>query len=1363
MADGTYSGTYTYIPLNATHTTVTLTASAVVDATAGTAIRGDALNAYTVFNYGSVVATGNGIYLGDGGAITNGATDDTNALIEGNDAIFIQTAAGTVTNFGTIDGMAYAGIVLNNGGDVTNGGPGVGGALIEGGTNGAGIDIVGAGGSVDNFGTVEGRYGVEFRTMAGAVENTGTIEGSLVTGVFLQAGGSVTNTASGYIVGRGSGIYLKGAAGTVDNFGTVSGTLGIRLTDGGSVTNEAGGRIIGGVQFYAVAGSIDNAGYIGGAIGMAAGGTVTNAGTIKVSGAYAFGIDSGGSIDVTNGATGTIVFDASNGAAISAGSGSTIVNDGKIDGGEIRLADGYVLNAAGASVSAYDAVVFNGTIAGTLVNLGTLSGTNSGAILDAGGTLSNGGTAALIYGVTYGVHAKGAAVTVTNDGTIETGVSGGAGIVMDAGGSVTNGGTADTAAVIQGYIGVLSRETGSVANFGTIFGTFAAVEFFGFGALGSVTNGSETDESALIKSSIGVDLFNGGSLANFGTIEGRLDQPYGVAVQFGYSGTVTNGSTADTAALIKGGDGIKEGDSSLPATVYNYGTILATADGSVSSGMTNAAFGVYFADAGSLTNAVHGLIESIGSYGVGVEMLRAFGTLANFGTIEATTTHVSAAVSLASGGTVENAAGALISGYSGIVADGTAATIDNAGTILSTGGGGNSAGVYLKQGGSITNALGGLISGQGYGIQITHVGGDIFNAGSIHGATDGMYLADTTTVTNSGTAAEISGGIAINGLHSAMTVINQGTIDGTGTAHGTGITLEAGGSVTNGDTSDAVALIEGVVYGVAISAGAAATVVNYGTIEGGTDSVKFGAATDLLVIEGGSTLVGTAAGGGGTLKLAGGGGAGTLSGLGSHYAGFSEYLVGAGGTWTLTGSNAIASGATLAVNGSLGVEGRLVVDGSLTLAGTIGLADHGKLDLVTGVAGGTVDFADATGELQLADPDGVTLNLSGFAIGDRIDLTGVTYDAGLMSVTYASGQLDVYDSSTLVADVQLSGLSGDLLTTSGDGAGGTDISIVCFAAGTHILTERGEVAVEDLVAGDRVRTRSGVEPVRWIGRRRVDALRHNRPDKVYPIRIRRGALAETVPHRDLLVSPGHAIFIDGVLVPAWLLVNGATIVQDRSRPAIEYFHIELARHEILLAEGVSAESYLDRGNRGFFENAGAPVELHGLPDGGCAERCEAGPDLARIRRNLLDRVAALGWRIGREAELRLELDGRRRAPISVAGNVHRFALDRQFGEIRLVSAAASLAETAADSADHRRLGVTVMKLDLLRDGYRETLQLADLPGDGWHGIDGGPERAWRWTDGDARLPVTGPGLLEVTLGTAAPRWLGPARGREITA
>ena len=199
-----------------------------------------------------------------------------------------------------------------------------------------------------------------------------------------------------------------------------------------------------------------------------------------------------------------------------------------------------------------------------------------------------------------------------------------------------------------------------------------------------------------------------------------------------------------------------------------------------------------------------------------------------------------------------------------------------------------------------------------------------------------------------------------------------------------------------------------------------------------------------------------------------------------------------------------------------------------------------------------------------------------------------------------------------------------------------DSEVPCYAAGTLIATPGGDVAVENLSVGDAVLTQaSGAASIIWIGTRRVDCARHPQPEKVQPIRIQAGAFGRNIPRRDLFLSPDHAVFAEGVLIPAKHLVNGTTITIN-SRNAVTYYHVELDCHDVLLAERLPCESYLDNGSRAAFANGGGATQLH--PDFGPAERCEAtgealgcaplrivGPEVDRVRARLRRRAAKMGY------------------------------------------------------------------------------------------------------------------------------------------
>ena len=128
------------------------------------------------------------------------------------------------------------------------------------------------------------------------------------------------------------------------------------------------------------------------------------------------------------------------------------------------------------------------------------------------------------------------------------------------------------------------------------------------------------------------------------------------------------------------------------------------------------------------------------------------------------------------------------------------------------------------------------------------------------------------------------------------------------------------------------------------------------------------------------------------------------------------------------------------------------------------------------------------------------------------------------------------------------------------------------------------------MVGDRLVTVDGaLKPVAWIGTRRVDCRRHPEPARVWPVLIAAHAFGPDLPKRDLLLSPDHAIFAEGVLIPVKHLINGASIRQIVI-PAVTYLHVALDAHEVVLAEGLPVESYLDTGDAQAF--ASLPVVLH---------------------------------------------------------------------------------------------------------------------------------------------------------------------------
>jgi hypothetical protein len=336
------------------------------------------------------------------------------------------------------------------------------------------------------------------------------------------------------------------------------------------------------------------------------------------------------------------------------------------------------------------------------------------------------------------------------------------------------------------------------------------------------------------------------------------------------------------------------------------------------------------------------------------------------------------------------------------------------------------------------------------------------------------------------------------------------------------------------------------------------------------------------------------------------------------------------------------------------------------------------------------------------------------------------------------------------------------------GNGEVEISMACFLRGTRIATPGGEVAVQTLRAGDRVLTADGrAVPLVWTGRQRVRAATPLDRALHYPVRVRADAVAPGAPRRDLLVTGDHALFIDGRLIPARLLVNGASIVAEREMTDFTYFHLELGRHDLLLAEGLPAESYLDNGNRYLlsaetistvaptaygtavqaYEAAGvAPLALH--------------PAVVEpVWRRLAGRAAALGLPVAFPSPataagpgLHLLADGRRIPPSVIHGDRWLFAVPAGSHDIRLACRAARPSDVRPWLDDRRRLGVNVRRVRLLADCEATDIAL-DSPrlAEGWHAVERTGPAVTRWTAGEARLllpPGTGPALLVLTIAAA---------------
>lgn len=714
-----------------------------------------------------------------------------------------------------------------------------------------------------------------------------------------------------------------------------------------------------------------------------------------------------------------------------------------------------------------------------------------------------------------------------------------------------------------------------------------------------------------------------------------------------------------------------------------------------------------------------------GTIGSGVTLTTPFTRITHTGTV----TGPDAAVTGSSSGvlTLHNA-GFIDGGHSGVRLGGAADHVINCATIEGYGQNSLDGGVVLTDGGLVDNGHpNAVIVGTEYGVQIQGGTGTVANLGSIRGTHgDGVFLGSGGTVSNA-TTGVIYGeqtGVYVQG--GTGTVTNDGVITG---HSGFGVDLAGGG-----------------------------TIVNAGTISGAEYAVKFASGyANRMILDPGQAVSGLVDGGNpigsatqSTLELASGASTGVLSGF---YFGFEQIVVDTGAAWDITGTHTLAAGYTLTNNGTLFDGGALTNAAYLTGNGAL-IVKAGETLVDTGTigAGQTLGFQSTSGQIDL-NASGFSGVVGQFETGDTISLTGIH---NVVSYDVLNGNtLDLVESNhshidlTFNQDYTAAEFS---VTTVGCDTDITRTTVTCFAGGTRLDTQGGSIAVEDLQIGDLVLTASGrLRPVRWIGRRQLDMTRHVEPRKVQPIRISAGALAAGLPRRDLLVSPDHAMLLDGLLIPARLLLNDVTIRREERWRSVTYFHVELDSHDVLLAEGAAAESYLDTGNRNTFENAEGPMVLHpDLSDAqhrreteSCAPFAADAERVEPVWQRLSQRAKTLGIAsrepeaITSDADLRIEIVGTEFAPVAVQGRRHIFMLPKLHGGLVLRSRHAVPADRRPWIDDQRQLGVKVQRMTVATMAEIRTIPI-DHPdlGVGWWGTEHDGNTIARWTNGDAAVAIT---------------------------
>ena len=295
--------------------------------------------------------------------------------------------------------------------------------------------------------------------------------------------------------------------------------------------------------------------------------------------------------------------------------------------------------------------------------------------------------------------------------------------------------------------------------------------------------------------------------------------------------------------------------------------------------------------------------------------------------------------------------------------------------------------------------------------------------------------------------------------------------------------------------------------------------------------------------------------------------------------------------------------------------------------------------------GASITFNPDNGQLDVKFQELQDNTKTGYGAGSDYNQLRFTFvDTAVKSSTVA----DLYTTtrqvviSDLTIDYDRVDKNGVATVNSISDIGGNDdtLTAACYCKGTLIATATGEVAIEDLVVGDKVMTAAGeLEPVIWLGNSTIHCERQLNQDQAYPIRILKDTFGANLPKRDLYVSPYHSLYLEGVMIPAYCLINGTTITQERTETWVTYYHVELPKHNAILAEGMPAESYLEtsESNRNFFKVGtgtnvtkldaqypecpeGTPAWQHIWDTQGYAKLTQSGPILEAVKAKLAVRV-----------------------------------------------------------------------------------------------------------------------------------------------
>lgn len=848
---------------------------------------------------------------------------------------------------------------------------------------------------------------------------------------------------------------------------------------------------------------------------------------------------------------------------------------------------------------------------------------------------------------------------------------------------------------------------------------------------------------------------------NYGGVEyvgTNLEQQYGEysesynAKVYG-SQLVTDRAVASNAVIYSGGSQTVTLQGSTDyTTILNGGNVLVTS-GAFASNVNVSSGGSLFISV--LASAVDTTINAagaqyIGSGGHAVNTIisgdGAFQSVMSGGSVNNT--------SIYDGGNLLIASNAVASNVQ-IYANGSE-IVSNGGSAISTTI--NAGGVQeLYAGGYAQNTiLSGLGATQSLSDESTSVVSTVINSGAWvendEGVTSGVIINSGGTMYTAGRE-----GVAVWNASSYDVIINSGAIEYVGSnfqkkygSYGKSFNAQIYGSqlVTNRAVASNAIIYSGGCQITTIQGGISGTIIS-----NGGQAIIYAFATDVTVSSGG-----------------------ILTGTGEFW----NTIVSNGGSFTVSSGGNLVTSNSYNMSGaitSIASGGHLFVSSGATILGEIQLGDGGFATLDAGVSqasyysAGTVLYTGGT--INLSGNTNGGLTITGLENGGTLVTTITGFDGtdpGNSDIIKIAGvqQKDVKNVEAKGDNVNITLTNNQTINLNIVGAEDTGYSLgtaadgsltyeVCFLSGSLIKMLDGEQLIEDIRIGDEIMTfdyacnQEVASRVKWVGNKKATVKPWLSDDEAgYPVRIVKDAIAEGIPHQDLLITAEHCLFFDGQFIPVRMLINGSTIFYDRSITEYTYYHIETEQHSVITANGMLTESYLDTGNRHSFKQDGEfvlfskPLSKKTWEQDSCHPLMVEREVVEPLYHQIKERAVAMGQkfitsqkRLTNDPKLHLITpSGQEIYPFSQINGKYLFNIPIDIEEVYISSRVSRLCDTIGPFIDNRHsLGVEVGDILMMTTNkvYKVTDHLFKSDLSGWHGLE--KNAGCRWTKGHAILPL----------------------------